>query len=106
MVDGQLNTPHASRLWNWLRRWSADLQPEERPRAWAGFFTLLGIIVTHELLETARHAIFLQRRSADELPYAYLSLAAAAVVGSLAAPAFRQRVGTASAMLKKKNKQN
>ncbi|NUP05344.1 MAG: hypothetical protein HOW73_04700 [Polyangiaceae bacterium] len=62
-----------------------DVRPAERRRAWVGGLTLFGLVVTHELLETSRHALFLQRLSPEQLPYAYLALAGAAVLWSVAA---------------------
>src|SRR5688572_28154122 len=64
---------------------NVDVRPAERGRAWIGCFTLFGLVVTHELLETARHASFLERLSPARLPYAYLALAVAAVIWSLVA---------------------
>lgn len=77
--------PQTSRAW-WIRliHRVVDVKPEERVRAWTGFFTLFGLVVTHELLETTRHAVFLQQLPATRLPYAYLALAVAAMIWSLA----------------------
>lgn len=75
---------------------NVDVRPQEKGRAWIGFLTLFGLVVSHELLETARHAAFLQRLSADKLPYAYLALAGGAVVWAIVARLLAQRVRTPS----------
>ena len=62
-----------------------DVRPHERKRAWFGFLTLFGLVVSHELLETARNAVFLDRLSSAGLPYAYLALALGAVAWSVSA---------------------
>lgn len=78
----------------WKAFWqeNIDVRPAERGRAGLGFLTLFGLVVTHELLETARHTVFLQTRTAAELPYAYLVLAGVAVVWSIAAKLLDKRV--------------
>jgi len=64
----------------------ADVRPDERRSATAAFLTLLGILASHTLLETARDALFLSRLPATQLPWMYLALAAAAF------PAARGRI--------------
>jgi AAA family ATP:ADP antiporter len=44
------------------------------------FATLLGILASYAILETARDALFLARLSPDDLPWVYLVMAAVAVV--------------------------
>ncbi len=77
--------------WTSFWRRSFDIRPHERKRAWLGFFTLYGLVVTHELLETSRNAMFLQRLSSSSLPYAYLALALGAVVWSVVARSLSER---------------
>jgi AAA family ATP:ADP antiporter len=64
----------------------ADVRPDERRSATAAFLTLLGLLASHTLLETARDALFLSRLPATQLPWMYLALAAAAF------PAARGRI--------------
>ena len=63
------------RLSDWL-----DLRPEERRDAFFGFATLLIIIAAHTMMETARDTLFLSDLPAARLPWAYLCIAALAVV--------------------------
>jgi AAA family ATP:ADP antiporter len=57
-----------------------DIRADERRGALAAFLTLFGILAGHTLLETARDALFLARLPASQLPWVYLTMAAAAVV--------------------------
>ena len=63
------------RVSTWL-----DLRPGERHDALFGFATLLIIIAAHTMMETARDTLFLSDLPADRLPWAYLCIAALAVV--------------------------
>src|SRR5688572_7830835 len=63
------------RLSDWL-----DLRPGERHDAFFGCVTLLIIIAGHTMMETARDTLFLSDLPADRLPWAYLCIAALAVV--------------------------
>ena len=58
----------------------AEIRPEERRAAFAGFFALFGVIAAHTILETARDALFLARLPAAELPWVYLAMALTAVL--------------------------
>jgi ATP/ADP translocase len=51
------------------------IHPEDRRDAGVAFFTLLGVMMAHSLLETARDALFLSRLPARELPWAYIAIA-------------------------------
>jgi AAA family ATP:ADP antiporter len=53
---------------------------EERGGVFLAFATLLGILASYAVLETARDALFLARLSPNELPWVYLVMAALAVV--------------------------
>jgi ATP:ADP antiporter, AAA family len=54
----------------------AEVRPEERKGVALAFFTLLGVLAGHTLLETARDALFLARLPASQLPWMYLAIAA------------------------------
>ena len=57
----------------------SSVKPEERRGVVLAFATLLGILASYALLETARDALFLARLSPHELPWVYLVMAAVAV---------------------------
>ncbi len=57
----------------------SSVRPEERQGVLLAFVTLLGILASYALLETARDALFLARLSPEELPWVYLVMAAVAV---------------------------
>jgi ATP/ADP translocase/HEAT repeat protein len=57
----------------------SSVRPEERRGVVLAFATLLGILASYALLETARDALFLARLSPEELPWVYLVMAAVAV---------------------------
>ena len=57
----------------------SSVRPEERRGVLLAFATLLGILASYAVLETARDALFLARLSANELPWVYLVMAAVAV---------------------------
>jgi AAA family ATP:ADP antiporter len=63
------------RLSDWL-----GLHRGERRDAFFGFATLLVIIAGHTMLETARDTLFLSDLPAERLPWAYLAIAALAMV--------------------------
>ena len=65
-----------NRLSDWL-----VLRPGERRDALFGFATLLVTIAGHTMMETARDTLFLSDLPADRLPWAYLCIAALALVG-------------------------
>jgi AAA family ATP:ADP antiporter len=52
--------------------------PDERRLAIGGALTLFGLLAGHTVLEVARDSLFLSRLSAQELPIAYLLIAATA----------------------------
>jgi AAA family ATP:ADP antiporter len=52
-----------------------DIRPEERRATLAALFTLLGMMASHALLETARDALFLAKLPAQRLPWVYLTVA-------------------------------
>ncbi len=56
-----------------------SVRPEERRGVVLAFATLLGILASYALLETARDALFLARLSPTELPWVYLVMAVVAV---------------------------
>ena len=56
-----------------------SVRPEERQGVVLAFMTLLGILASYALLETARDALFLARLSPTELPWVYLVMAVVAV---------------------------
>jgi AAA family ATP:ADP antiporter len=56
-----------------------SVRPEERQGVLLAFATLLGILASYALLETARDALFLARLPPSELPWVYLVMAAVAV---------------------------
>ncbi len=56
-----------------------SVRPEERQGVVLAFATLLGMLASYALLETARDALFLARLSPTELPWVYLVMAAVAV---------------------------
>jgi ATP:ADP antiporter, AAA family len=56
------------------------IRPEERRDTLGAFLTLLGFMMGHALLETARDALFLAELRASLLPWVYLTLAAIALV--------------------------
>jgi AAA family ATP:ADP antiporter len=51
----------------------------ERRDSWAAFLTLLALIASHALLETARDALFLARVPAARLPWMFLAIAVLSV---------------------------
>lgn len=51
----------------------------ERRDCWAAFLTLLSLIASHALLETARDALFLAKIPAARLPWVFLAIAALSV---------------------------
>jgi AAA family ATP:ADP antiporter len=55
-----------------------EVRPEERRGVVCAFLTLLGMLASHTLLETARDALFLARLPASQLPWMYLAIAAVA----------------------------
>ncbi len=55
-----------------------EVRPEERRGVASAFLTLLGVLASHTLLETARDALFLARLPASQLPWMYLAIAAVA----------------------------
>lgn len=57
----------------------SSVRPEERRGVALAFVTLLGILASYALLETARDALFLSRLSTSELPWVYLVMAFVAV---------------------------
>jgi ATP/ADP translocase/HEAT repeat protein len=57
----------------------ADVRPEERRSLAAAFLTLLGILASHTVLETARDALFLARLPPSTLPWVYIAMAVVAV---------------------------
>lgn len=56
-----------------------DIRADERRATYAAFFTLLGVMTGHALLETARDALFLARLAPTRLPWVYLAIAAVSV---------------------------
>jgi MFS family permease len=52
-----------------------EVRPEERRGVACAFMTLLGVLASHTLLETARDALFLARLPASQLPWMYLAIA-------------------------------
>jgi AAA family ATP:ADP antiporter len=52
-----------------------DVRPDERNASLGAFFTLLGMMAAHAMLETARDALFLANFPANRLPLAYLAIA-------------------------------
>lgn len=69
----------------------AEIRPTERRNVLGAFLTLLGIMVAHSLLETARDALFLSRLDATLLPWAYLAIALVAfLVNSFQERLFRR----------------
>lgn len=52
-----------------------DIREGERRYALAGFFSLFGILCAHQLLETARDALFLASIPASKLPWMYIVIA-------------------------------
>jgi ATP/ADP translocase/HEAT repeat protein len=52
-----------------------EIRPAERRATLAAFFTVGGIMAAHELLETARDALFLATVPAARLPWLYLAIA-------------------------------
>jgi len=63
------------RISEWL-----GLRPGERREAAFGFTVLLLVIGSHAMLETARDSLFLSDLPAARLPWAYLTIAALALV--------------------------
>lgn len=57
----------------------SSVRPEERRGVVLAFVTLLGILASYAILETARDALFLARLPPEELPWVYLVMAAVAV---------------------------
>jgi len=57
----------------------ASVLPEERRGVILAFLTLLGILASYTLLETARDALFLARLPPAELPWIYIVMAGIAV---------------------------
>ena len=57
----------------------SSVRPEERRGVVLAFVTLLGILASYALLETARDALFLARLSPQELPWIYIVMAGVAV---------------------------
>lgn len=68
-------TAATTRLSDWL-----GLRPEERRDAFFGLATLLVTIAAHTMMETARDTLFLSDLPAARLPWAYLCIAALALV--------------------------
>ena len=58
------------------------VRPEERRTVWVGFATLLTLVASHAVLETARDALFLADLPASRLPWAYLGIAGLAFVAA------------------------
>ena len=56
------------------------MSTERQPTPWAPAIVLFLIMVAHALLETARDALFLTRLGADMLGWAYVSIAATALL--------------------------
>lgn len=65
-------------MWNLV----SSLRSDERRATFLAFTTLFGIMTAHGLLETARDALFLTSISPAKLPWAYLAIAALAMVVS------------------------
>ncbi len=61
----------------------SDIRSGERATALAATTTIAAIMAAHELLETARDAIFLSSLPAARLPWVYLAIAAVGLVISL-----------------------
>lgn len=57
-----------------------DLRPDDRRNTIVAFASLFLVMVGHAVLETARDALFLAKLPAAHLPWAYLAIAAAAVL--------------------------
>jgi AAA family ATP:ADP antiporter len=51
------------------------IRDEDRRDAAVAFFTLLGVMTAHSMLETARDALFLSKLPARDLPWAYIAIA-------------------------------
>ncbi len=64
-----------------LRRF-LGIRPEDRRDAAIGFGVLAFVMAAHATLETARDALFLSRLPAEQLPFAYLAIAALAFVAA------------------------
>ena len=76
-----------------------DVRPDERRPLVSAFLALLGIMVAHTLIETARDALFLTRIPVRRLPALYLALAALGLVSARAARMLerrREKAGTTS----------
>lgn len=75
----------------------APVRPDERRAVGLAFATLLGIMASHSLLETARDALFLSRLPASRLAWVYLAVAAVSLaLFALQARAGRVRAGRAA----------
>ena len=85
-----IGSPQTARYTAHLLSILVEIRPEERRASLAGFLTLLGMIGSHTVLETARDALFLARLPAGQLPWVYLAMAGAAVATSQV-PARRMR---------------
>ncbi|MFW5739914.1 MAG: hypothetical protein ACOC1F_06070, partial [Myxococcota bacterium] len=59
-------------------------QQSRRHEAWAAGMALFALMTGHALMETARDAIFLSRLPATQLPWAYLAIAAFALLAARA----------------------
>jgi AAA family ATP:ADP antiporter len=57
----------------------SSVRPDERRGVLLAFVTLLGILASYAILETARDALFLARLPPEELPWVYLIMAVVAV---------------------------
>lgn len=68
-----------------------DVRPDERRPLGAAFLALLGIMVAHTLVETARDALFLARIPVEHLPLVYLALAAFGLASGRLARALERR---------------
>jgi ATP/ADP translocase/HEAT repeat protein len=74
-----------------LKRRLFDIREGEQRYALAGFFAFFGILCAHQMLETARDALFLASIPASKLPWMYIAIAILA-----SAIAYLQRLGSRS----------
>jgi AAA family ATP:ADP antiporter len=75
----------------------ASIRASERRDTWLAFATLLGLVASHTILETARDGLFLSRLPATRLPYVYMAIAAVSLVlGRLQSGLFGRLSGRAA----------
>lgn len=67
-----------------MRNFLSDMPKGDRAAVWVGFWLLFIVVAAHALLETARDALFLRDLPADNLPWAYIAIAALCVVAAAA----------------------